>query len=662
MSYRKFPTVCLLVVFLVFTLVAGVLAQPLPGGTLDPTTISKYVDPLIIPPPMPTTSVLPGPIDYYEITVRQFEQQILPSTGFNKNKAFPKTTVWSYVKDDDPATFNYPAFTIEATVGGPTRVKWINGLVDKNGNYLKHLLPVDQTLHWANPAAGPGNQDSRGKNAALYKGPVPITTHLHGGESLEQFDGFPEAWYLPDAHNIPPNYATTGLFFNYFKNLPSNALGSQWGPGAVVFEYSNQQAATTLWYHDHTLGMTRLNVYAGPAGFYILRGGVFDADLGYNPPGSGEDVITEIPIVIQDRSFNKDGSLFYPAHRKFFDGFTGPFLPSAKSDVPPRWNPEAFFNTMVVNGRTWPFLNVEPRRYRIRFLNGCNSRFLILKLVDDPLATRPAAQALTFLQIGADGGFLPAPVNQNQLLMGPAERADVIIDFTDKGGQTFYLINEGPDEPFGGGTPNTDFPAADPGTTGQVMRIVVGSTITGAETGVIPTAADLPDPPILGDPTNTRQVSLNELTSALPFEGPIAALLGTADLTGPSGVPLMWADNITENPAIGSVEVWEVFNFTEDAHPIHIHEVQFEIVGREVIGGGTSIAGQNDPLAGETGRKDTVIAFPGEITRVKALYDRGGLFVWHCHILEHEDNEMMRPYFIGNPGDSPIPVGLNGIM
>jgi FtsP/CotA-like multicopper oxidase with cupredoxin domain len=139
------------------------------------------------------------------------------------------------------------------------------------------------------------------------------------------------------------------------------------------------------------------------------------------------------------------------------------------------------------------------------------------------------------------------------------------------------------------------------------------------------------------------------MTSVLPFGGPIAALLGTVEPgdTEPAGVPLMWSDNITENPAIGSVEVWEIFNFTEDAHPIHIHEVQFEIVGREVIGDGTSIVGQNTPLPGETGRKDTIIAYPGEITRVKALYDRGGLFVWHCHILEHEDNEMMRPYRIG---------------
>lgn len=660
MSYGKYyVNTQLLIVAVVgllgFMRVSGAIAQPLPGGTLEPLTIPKYVEPLVIPPPMPKALSPAGFTgDYYEISVRQFKQQILPA-------GMPRTTVWSYGSETNLAgTLNYPAFTIEATVGKPVRVRWINGLVDVHGNFLRHLLPVDRTLHWANPPAGPGNQDSRGNTAALYQGPVPIITHLHGGENKQQFDGFPEAWYLPDARNIPARFATTGSFFNHFKNLPSNTLGSQWEAGAAVFEYDNQQSATTLWFHDHTLGMTRLNVYAGPAGFYLLRGGHFDAALSYNPPGGSGPVITEIPIVIQDRSFNKNGSLFYPAHRRFFDGFDGPFIPA--SDVPPRWNPETFFNTMVVNGKTWPVLNVEPRRYRIRFLNGCNSRFLILKLVENPLATRPAIEALSFLQIGADGGFLPEPVTQNQLLMGPAERADVIIDFTDKNNTAFYLINEGPDEPFGGGTPNTDFPAANPVTTGQVLKIMVGNSITGTETGIIPT--DLPDPPVLGEVTNTRQVSLNEMTSALPFGGPIAALQGTVDLTdpfNPTGVPLMWADRITENPAVGSVEVWETFNFTEDAHPIHIHDVLFEIVGREPIGGGTSVAGKNTPLPGETGRKDTVIAFPGEITRVKALYDQGGLFVWHCHILEHEDNEMMRPYFIGDLDDSPIPV-MNGGM
>jgi FtsP/CotA-like multicopper oxidase with cupredoxin domain len=145
--------------------------------------------------------------------------------------------------------------------------------------------------------------------------------------------------------------------------------------------------------------------------------------------------------------------------------------------------------------------------------------------------------------------------------------------------------------------------------------------------------------------THTRQVSLNEAASALPqFDGPIAALLGI--LEGVDPVPLEWQDEITENPDVGAVEIWEMYNFTEDAHPIHIHEVQFEVVDRESIEARVT----RPPEAWETGFKDTVIAYPGEITRVKALFDRPGLFVWHCHIVEHEDNEMMRPYHIG-----PIP-------
>jgi FtsP/CotA-like multicopper oxidase with cupredoxin domain len=352
----------------------------------------------------------------------------------------------------------------------------------------------------------------------------------------------------------------------------------------------------------------------------------------------GED---EIPIVVQDRSFNADGSLFYPSSRAFFDGFTGPYIPG--SDISPIFNPEFFANTMVVNGRTWPSLQVEPRRYRFRFLNGCNSRFLILKLVTNPTARRPARPALPFWQIGTDGGFLPAPVQLDQLLMGLAERADVIVDFTGmRPGTQIFLINEGPDEPFGGGRAEREFEAADPATTGQVMRFVVGS-LTAADTSVPPNQLTLPPFTPLGAATTTRQVSLNEEDSAvLEGVGPRAALLGTMENGTP--VHLGWDAPITENPAVGATEVWEMFNFTEDAHPIHIHEVQFQVVNRQPFDSSTT----RPPETWESGFKDTVIAYPGEITRVKALFDRAGLFVWHCHILEHEDNEMMRPYRVGS--------------
>jgi spore coat protein A len=639
-----------------------------PGGTLPPGDISKYVTPLVIPPAMPRTSVLPQgrgrPVSYYEIAVRQFPQHILP-----QSMGLPPTTVWSYGSVNHPGTFNYPAFTIEARWQTPLRVKWINQLVDANGNYLPHLLPVDQTLHWANPPGGTGGRDSEGLDPTRYTGPVPIVTHLHGGHSGQESDGFAEAWYLPAANNIPQGHARVGSYYDTFKAQAEGLYGQPWTAGNAVFQYDNIQAAATMWYHDHTLGMTRSNVYAGPAGFYLLRGGPGDGVVGTLPgpaPQMGDPpgmTYYEIPIAIQDRSFNDNGSLFYPDNRAFFEGLHQPptepyldipFIPEEAcdglpSDISPIFNPEVFGNTMVVNGKTWPYLEVEQRRYRFRFLNGCNSRFLILKM----------SNGLPFWQIGAEGGFLPAPVELDQLLMGLAERADVIVDFTNVPvGTEIILENLGPDEPFGGGVPGVDFEPADEGTTGQVMKFIVRRR-RGRDASTPPSQLVLPTPAPLPDASTTRQVSLNEEDSQTvrasevdgnivldcdngsPF-GPRHALLGT--VAGGEGTPLKWDDPITENPGVGDTEVWEMYNFTEDAHPIHIHEVTFDVVGREDIESGVT----RGPEPWETGRKDTVIAYPGEITRVKATYDRAGLFVWHCHIVEHEDHEMMRPYVVGS--------------
>jgi FtsP/CotA-like multicopper oxidase with cupredoxin domain len=640
------------------------IALPIPGGTLDPTEVPKYETPLVIPPAMPPT---PGgtSVDYYEIAVRQFEQHILPPS-----MGLPQTTVWSYGSVNHPGTFNYPAFTIEAKWTAPVRVNWMNQLVDGNGNYLRHLLPIDQTLHWANPPGGPGGTDMEAFDPTPYTGPVPIVTHLHGGHSGQESDGFPEAWFLPAANNIPAAYATVGSHYDTFKAEAEALYGQPWGPGTAVFQYPNDQAATTMWYHDHTLGMTRSNVYAGPAGFYLLRGGPGDEVVGTLPgpaPALGDTPGTkyyEIPIVVQDRSFNADASLFYPDNRAFFEGLSQPptepyldipFIPDRackgrQSDISPIFNPEFFGNTIVVNGNTWPELKVEPRRYRFRFLNGCNSRFLILGL----------SNGLPFWQIGAEGGFLPEPVQVDQLLLGLAERADVIVDFTNVPvGERIILENLGPDEPFGGGVPGVDFEPSDPDTTGQVMRFEV-VPLTSEDTTTPPDQLGLPAPPPLPPATKTRQVSLNEEDSRTvrvsedengnvvldcakgELFGPRFALLGTVNPAS-QGAPKRWDDPITEHPATGATEVWEMFNFTEDAHPIHIHEIQFEVVNRESLETG-AVRG---PEPSETGRKDTVIAFPDEITRVKATYDRAGLFVWHCHIVEHEDHEMMRPYRIG---------------
>jgi spore coat protein A len=622
-------------------------ALPLPGGSLDPTTIPKYVTPLVIPPAMPRTRVIPRPggrpVSYYEIAVRQFRQQILPP-------AMAATTVWSYGSLTSSGSFNYPAFTIEAKRNAPVRVKWVNDLKDSAGHFLPHLLAADPTLHWANPPGGVGGRDERPTftdTPGPYLGPVPIVTHLHGGHSREESDGFAEAWYLPAATDIPDGYATVGSLYDEFKGKFEGGFGQQWEPGAAAFQYENDQPASTMWYHDHTLGMTRLNVYAGPAGFYILRGGPNDLPSGVLPgpsPAPGDPPglrYFEIPIAIQDRSFNEDGSLFYPSSRDFFDGFAGPYIPD--SDISPIWNPETFGNTMVVNGRSWPVLPVEQRRYRFRLLNGCNGRFLLLKLVTGDPTVRPGVPALPLWQIGAEGGFLPAPVQLSQVLMSPAERADVIVDFTALPvGTAVYLINEGPDEPFGGGTPGVDFDFADPGTTGQVMRFSVVAR-SGPDTSTPPSQLTLPAPPAVGTETNVRRVSLNELDSeVLPGVGPREAVLGTLNADG-TGHPLAWADPITENPAHNSIEMWEIHNFTEDAHPIHIHEVQFNVVDRQPMNGGATRPAE----AWEAGLKDTVIAYPDEITRVRALFDLAGLYVWHCHIVEHEDNEMMRPYRVG---------------
>jgi FtsP/CotA-like multicopper oxidase with cupredoxin domain len=721
---------------LVSGLVAGAHGDSPPGQTLDPNEIPKYVIPLVIPPVMNND----GETDSYDIAVREFKQQILPGGIWNllngRNDKFKPTTVWSYGPAADPSPnvapdpnsqFNYPAYTIETISDLPVDVKWINDLVDKNGNYLPHLIPIDQTLHWANPPAGPGNTDTVGTDPESYKGPVPIVTHVHGAHVDPHSDGYPEAWWLPAANNIPDGYATSGTLFDDKTGANPGNLGF------AEYYYRQDQPAATLWYHDHALGMTRNNVYAGPAGFWIIRGGDYDGAtdsetgdeavlpgpaplegqgvLELNVPGDPvRSSIREISIAIQDRSFKKNGNLHYPQTRAVFEGLEPkdlkiPFAP--ESDVAPIWNPEAFFDVMVVNGVSWPQFHVAPALYRLRLLNGCNSRFLWLKFEDPEVEV---------YQIGAEQGFLAEPVLLNdldldesgdgtaQLLMALAERADVLVDFrglTD--GTEILLTNLGPDEPFGGGIPGEDFDAADPDTTGQVMRFIVDASLEGASptdpSGVTP-ATDPEDlvlntePPLgdaVGDP---RNVSLNEEEShevcvladedseeylipikefdcdkeppegtiVVPF-GPVAALLGQVDLSDPdepAGIALGWTEIgvgvkrtvevpsgsvdvwVTENPAVGATEERDIYNFTVDAHPIHLHLVRFEVVKRQAFG-----EAPRSPEPWESGYKDTVIAYPGEITTVKALFGIAGLYVWHCHIVEHEDNEMMRPYFVG---------------
>lgn len=751
---------------------------PLPGGSLDPTTIPKYVTPLVIPPVMKTT----GTTNAYEIAVRQFQQQILPGGIWNtlngRSDTFLPTTVWSYGPKADPvptggiapaanSQFNYPAYTIETASNAAVSVRWQNELVaidpatgfpypvgSPSRTFLPHLLPgaVDQTLHWANPTGTgctrptPYGTDCNTTNPVPYVGPVPMVPHVHGSHVEPHSDGYPEAWWLPAASNIPAGYVTEGTLFD-------DAAGQAKGLnlGYADYLYMNDQPATTLWYHDHSLGMTRLNVYAGPAGFWLVRGlndlatglpgpapVAGQAVLDLNVPGNPvRNAIREIPVAIQDRSFNADGSLFYPDSRSFFDTYPGPYIGSPTStDIAPIWNPEAFFNTIVVNGTTWPQLEVAPALYRLRLLNGCNSRFLNLAMFEvDPATGNTTAVEHPFYQIGAEQGFLPnvvkvqsgtatvypagtviaAPDPQQALLMGLAERADVIVDFRGlQNGTIVRMINTAPDAPFGG---FPDVPS-DPGTTGQVMQFVVNSALLGASPTDPGGASPATDPWLLALPAEQalspgsvsaiRDVSLNEEESgqvcvtvdaagvitvvlvvtppqtmaeitatcaalgAVP-QAPKAALVGIVDFTdpaAPAGVPLMWTDMtaastmkpvmlmnggmamvpVTENPVIKNgvapVEDWNIYNFTVDAHPIHLHLVRFQVIDRTPIPGVVPAPTPFPKQVWESGFKDTVIAYPGEITTVRAKFDIPGLYVWHCHIVEHEDNEMMRPYFV----------------
>ncbi|MBN1148539.1 MAG: multicopper oxidase domain-containing protein [Anaerolineales bacterium] len=666
----------------------------IPGGTLSPHDVPKYMTPMLIPPVMPKANKLNNKmgknVDYYEISMKQFPQQVLPTP-------LPATLLWGYGAVSSGSKrglslHNAPSLTIEARWNTPVRVKWINDLVDENGNYLPHLLPVDSTLHWANPPGGLDYRDTRpdytGQSTPVaYTGPVPMVTHVHGAVGVgDESDGYAEAWYLPDAPNIDPNYARVGTWYDFFAGKAAANFGEVWGPGFATFEYPNLNRASTIWYHDHTLGMTRLNVYAGPAGFYIIRGGpdgdnaVLDSRDGSiavlpGPAPKENDKFPpnktyyEIPIAIQDRSFNGDGSLFYPNTREFFDGILGDYIPAG--EFSPIWNPEFFGNMIIANGNTWPFQVAEQRCYRFRFLNGCQSRFLILDFNQIP--------GVEVWVIGNEGGFLAAPVNltdpllppeqYGRLLMGLAERADVIVDFTHVPVGNYVLGNVGPDEPFGGGVPGVDFDPADPASTGQIMQFQVVPMPVGAiDPTTPPQFLQLPAIAPLPPETVTRPLALIEkmgmgYDANGMAEGPVEALLGTVgpdsiDPTTPAGVwtERKWMEPVTENPAVGATEVWEFYNTTGDAHPMHVHEVVFEVVNRE----GLALDADDEvmepiqldgvvtpPEPWETGFKDTVIAYPGQVTRVRAQFNTPGQYVWHCHIVEHEDNEMMRPFRIG---------------
>jgi spore coat protein A len=513
-----------------------------------------------------------------------------------------------------------------------------------------HFLPVDRTMHMSHP----NYLHSLDEIKAWYDaGNVPTVAHLHGGHTESASDGLPEAWFTQ-------GFAETG---NYFvkKN----------------YRYDNTQESATLWYHDHALGITRLNVYAGLAGFYLLRDDNEESliNTGVLPGGD-----YEIEIVIQDKMFNTDGELFWPAFpgEEPYAEFIQTPLP--EDDFPgggPTALAEFFGDYILVNAMTWPKLEVEPRKYRFRLLNGSDSRFYVLEFRDTEGEAYGGATGRSFLQIGTDVGLLPEPVPLTQLLIAPGERMDLVVDFSGLSGSSIYLRNFGPDEPYGGGEPDADFDAADPGTTGQIMRFdVTGTAPTTDVTVTLGTTLRAPIEPLVPN-GETRNLVLFE---GMDNYGRLMPMLGTL-----AAGSLTWNDPITENPMKNDVEIWEVYNATGDAHPVHLHLVKFQILDRQpfttvdgngvplpepettakdqVLHNGTIGTGfilnegdivttgpAEDPADNELGWKDTAVMLPGQVTRVIAKFDRKGRYVWHCHILSHEDHEMMRPFQVG-----PIP-------
>jgi spore coat protein A len=457
----------------------------------------------------------------------------------------PDTVVWGY---DDGTGPTYPGPTIEASSNEHVTVNWINDLRDVGTGELRtdHYLDVD---------------------TACIHGAVDLpksVVHLHGGHVEARFDGYPEDTFLPGQMD--------------------------------TYEYPNGQQAGTLWYHDHALGITRLNVYMGLAGLYTLRDAV---ETGLNLP-AGE---FEVPLAIQDRYFEPDGTLYYPSE----------------------WQDHFFGDKALVNGKVWPYLNVTAGKYRFRLLNGSTSRTYTLAL------SSPGG-GLDFTVIGNEGGLLEAPVpGVSTLTMGPGERYEVVVDFEGLTPGDEVLMENSAPAPFPNGTVDlTDI---------IQFRVVAGAAHTD------------PLPPGLRpvDPIDPAQAVIERdfLLEKAANDG-----CGRQNwlING-----LGW-DDITEYPVLDTVEIWRFINDSGSVHPMHMHLVFFQIIERQAftVGGGGEIIPVGDPIppeAWEAGWKDTAMVYPGEMLRVIARFeDYPGRFAYHCHILEHEDHEMMRQFQTIVPG------------
>ncbi|HET6557822.1 MAG TPA: multicopper oxidase domain-containing protein [Prolixibacteraceae bacterium] len=679
---------------------------------LNPELIPQYVDFLPHFAGLRVNAKSGGPL----VVEAVMTQQVAVSTGTELDNGIVGT-------DPDAGVGNYfvyriskdggnhwtlplwPSFTIEAQRGVPLNMEFknkLNGLTYRDVN-----IAADQTIMMDGvPLTGDPMTEP-------YTGPVPIALHLHGGEVQSTSDGGPHTWFTPDYE----------------------LKGKGWNNGVTeILHYPNTQEGATLWYHEHSqLGLTRINVYAGMAGFYFLRDS--REEIIKLPGWSGDDLVQEvtpegktadalhpdpylpeIEIVIQDRMFDTKGQLYYQTDE------------APNPDIHPFWNPEFFGDVITVNGKTWPYLSVAPRKYRFHFLNGSNARFYNLWLQDDKYGAKGPA----FIQVGTDGGMLQSPVvidpvSGKKLLMGPGERCDIVIDFSKvSAGTTLTLMNNA----------NTPYPDGDPvevGTTDRIMQFIVNGKMVDNKVVSKPgkdkshIAPNLRGKPMVQltdfagnvkvTPEVTRQLTLNEVLSET---GPLTVLINNTPFESLPGMDMV--GDVTEKPVEGTTEVWQLINMTMDAHPMHMHLVQFQLVSRQdfdmeeymeeymdsftgenggmegmymgaegppraydepnrdgAVGGNPGvnkylIGSPVPPEANERGWKDVIIAYPDQVTTyivrfaptdmplsenkssLKYTFDPsvGPGYVWHCHIVEHEDNDMMRPMDV-----QPNPSRLN---
>ncbi|KAG0591033.1 hypothetical protein KC19_1G144100 [Ceratodon purpureus] len=445
----------------------------------------------------------------------------------------------------------------------------------------KHMLANDESLMWANPQSGG----------------IPIVTHLHGAEVHSSSDGHPDAWFTAGG-----SHGSTYTTQNY--------------------TYPNAQPATMLWYHDHAFGITRLNVLAGLAGLYIIRSKE-------DPPAWMPTGKFEVQLVVQDKQFFFNGSINFPN----------------VGDSPalhPQWCPEYFGDTVLVNGKAWPYLEVKPQMYRFRILNAANARVFELSMDN-----------LSFTQIGTDQELLEKPQSLKTLTIAPGERVDCIVDFSTAANSEVILRNDG-QAPY----PEGD-PAFSPESTRSVMKFIISKANSSTQTQAAPVPATLREPQSLVSSQNAKEWRRNFMFEMDDSEGnPMSSLLSN----------LTWMDPVTETPHQGAIEVWEFINLTPDAHPMHIHLVHFRMLSQQEfnltlwregacqLNDSSCFLGAPSPaLAHQVGPKDTILAMPNYVTRVVMQWTahNGGAFgfdvssgpgyLWHCHILDHEDNDMMRP-------------------